>query len=323
MTRKLRDFTVSFAPPKSKDAFLRMGLEGGPGAGKTWTSLAIAQGLVEGDAESQIAVIDSDGGAVKFRNYFDFSTYRLYDNHPDHYVSALRAAEAGGFKVAIVDSGSLAWSGVGGAKELVDVYKSGNNDFTGWKEVSPIFKRFLDTIDDVQMHVIVTLRLKTEWVMEKNDRGKMVPINVGLEADFGKEGHYKFDIIMRMNSDNNGYIWKSRFPDVQNKTFAKPGSELATELLQWLSSNPADEPFDRAGFGESLAAIGVTLEACAEFCASLGKPMPSKMTEEQRQKLLGFLSTPPGQQRIQAYMSTREAGRADPNKGGMPTLKAS
>lgn len=322
MTQKLREYKVSFAPPKSTDAYLRMGVEGGPGAGKTWTSLAIAQALAAGGGADKIAVIDSDGGAVKFRNYFDFSTYRLFDNHPDHYVSALRAAEAAGFKVVVVDSGSLAWSGTGGAKSLVDQFKAGNNDFSGWKEVSPIFKRFLDTLDDVQMHVLVTLRLKTEWVMEKNDRGKVVPVNVGLEADFGKEGHYKFDVIMRMNADNDGYIWKSRFPDVQNKSFPKPGAELAHQLAGWLTANPVEQPFDRARFELDLQQVGISLEQCAEFCASLGKPMPSKMEEDQRQKLLAFLASPPGQQRIAHYLSTHNKGSADPSRGGLPSLKA-
>jgi hypothetical protein len=56
--------TLSFQKAEKSASYLRMALCGGPGAGKTWTSLALATGL--GD---HIALLDTEHGSA--RKYAD------------------------------------------------------------------------------------------------------------------------------------------------------------------------------------------------------------------------------------------------------------
>ena len=91
-----------------------MALCGGPGAGKTWTSLALATGLGH-----HIALIDTESGSArKYAGDFDFDVCELESFHPQYYIDGMVAAYEAGYDVLIVDSLSHAWAGKDGALEL-------------------------------------------------------------------------------------------------------------------------------------------------------------------------------------------------------------
>jgi hypothetical protein len=90
------------------DARLRLALMGPSGAGKTLTSLHLAQDLDAGP----IALIDTErGSASKYADQFDFDVLELDSFHPEHYIDAIHAANEGDYGVLIIDSLSHAWEG--------------------------------------------------------------------------------------------------------------------------------------------------------------------------------------------------------------------
>ena len=65
--------TLHFQKAEKAASPLRMALSGGPGAGKTWTSLALATGLGQ-----HIALLDTEhGSARKYADDFDFDVCEL------------------------------------------------------------------------------------------------------------------------------------------------------------------------------------------------------------------------------------------------------
>ena len=138
------------------DARLRMALMGPSGAGKTLTSLHLAQDLDTGP----IALIDTErGSASRYADQFDFDVLELDSFHPEHYIEAIHAANEGDYGVLIIDSLSHAWAGKGGALELVDEAArkmKSSNTFAAWRDVTPLHNRLLDAILGTDCHLIAT-----------------------------------------------------------------------------------------------------------------------------------------------------------------------
>lgn len=222
-----------FHKATKEQARLRLCLTGAAGSGKTYTALTLAQVF------GRVALIDTEhGSASKYAGLFEFDTLTLTDFHPQNYIAAIRAAEAAGYDAIIIDSLSHAWNGKGGALELVDAAakreRSGNT-FTAWREVTPIQNSLIEAILTSSAHVIATLRSKTAYVLETNDRGKQVPRNVGL-APIQREGlEYEFDIVMDLSQANEAVVSKTRCPQLTGGVFPQPGPEVAQVIKDWLT----------------------------------------------------------------------------------------
>jgi len=88
------------------------------------------------------------------------------------------------------------------------------------------------------------MRVKTEWVIEKDERTQNnVPRKIGL-APVMKDGvEYEFDVCGDMDQENNLVITKSRCRKLTGAVYSKPGREVAEILREWLNSPiPAAAP---------------------------------------------------------------------------------
>jgi len=224
--------TVEFLPATRAAAKARIAIAGPSGSGKTYTALALATAL------GTTAVVDTErGSASKYAgiNGWEFSTIAPQSFAPASLVEALAAASSAGFQVVVVDSLSHYWMGVDGMLEQVDRRAKGGNNFSGWKEAGPDERRMIDALVAYPGHVIVTLRVKTEYVIEQNDRGKSVPRKVGLKPVQRDGIEYEFDVVGEMDLDNTLTVTKSRIPTLSGAVVPKPGSELAETVRDWLA----------------------------------------------------------------------------------------
>lgn len=224
-------------------AYLRMALAGPSGSGKTYTALSVAEALAD---DKPVAVIDTErGSASKYSDLFSFDVLELESFEPDRYVEAIRAAVGEGYAVVIVDSLSHAWNGKGGLLEQVEKLgkmRYNGNSFKAWGDVKPIENRLIEAITGSPIHVIATMRSKTEYVVEQNDRGKATPRKVGM-APIQRDGmEYEFDVFGEMNPDNELMIQKTRCSALTGALIAKPGKGLAETLRTWLSGTPVTPP---------------------------------------------------------------------------------
>ncbi len=229
---------------------LRLALIGPSGSGKTYSALSLASQLGK-----RIAVVDTEhGSASKYADLFDFDVCELSSFHPQQYVSAIAQASEGGYDVLIIDSLSHAWMGRDGALELVDrevrrqsaISGRDGNSYTAWREVTPQHNALVEALLRCQTHLIVTMRSKTEYVLEQNSNGKTVPRKVGM-APIQRDGlEYEFDVVGDMTLENDLVVSKSRCPALSGQVIAKPGAQMAAILENWLTEGaPAIERFDR------------------------------------------------------------------------------
>lgn len=229
---------MAFKRATKKAARLRFAIGGPSGAGKTWTALAIASALGK-----RIAVIDTErGSASLYSDAFAFDVLDLGDHHPERYVEAIHLAEREGYEVIVIDSLSHAWMGKGGALEQVDIAakkaKSGNN-FTAWRDVTPMHNALVDSMLSSSAHIIATLRAKTEWVLEDDGRGKKVPRKIGL-AWVQRDGlEYEFTIVGDIDLDHNLVVSKTRWSKLAGAVISKPNGDLGREILAWLNEGDA------------------------------------------------------------------------------------
>lgn len=237
---------ITFRPATKTTSKLRLAIAGPSGSGKTFTSLRIATELARVSGH-RIAVIDSErGSASKYAHLHAFDVVELEDGDPETYIAAIRAAEAAGYGVLVIDSMSHAWSGKGGVLEQVDGVAARNhgNKFAAWQKGTPLHQSFIDTIVGARMHVIATMRSKTEWVVEENEKGKKQPRKIGT-APVQRDGvEYEFDVMGELDLDHTLVVTKSRCPEVDGKVYRHPGADFAAALNTWLSlgTAPSEAP---------------------------------------------------------------------------------
>ena len=244
---------------------LRMALCGPAGSGKSYTALRFAFALKKLLEESEqrpisVAAIDTENGSIsKYVGEseddlkWEFDVVDLQDHSPSSYTQLIKLAGGAGYDILIVDSLSHAWTGTGGALDQVDRKKAaGKNAFTdGWREVTPLHNAMIDAIVGASCHVIATMRTKTEWVMETDARGKVVPRKIGL-APIQRAGmEYEFDIVCDIDQETHTLtVTKSRCKAIDNAIITKPGFTFFVPVFSWLESGSdiPREVIDAAAF---------------------------------------------------------------------------
>ncbi len=222
---------------------LRMALIGPAGSGKTYSALNIGQHLGE-----KLAVVDTEhGSASKYAGLFTFDVLELESFHPQQYIDAISAAEHAGYDVLIIDSLSHAWMGKDGALELVDKAAKrspSGNSFVAWRDVTPLHNKLIEAMLAAKLHLIVTMRSKTEYVQDKDEKGRTQIRKVGLQPVQRDGLEYEFDVVADLDTENTFIVGKTRCPQLTGVIVPRPGKEVADTLLAWLTDGapPAELP---------------------------------------------------------------------------------
>lgn len=236
---------MAFRKAERRQAKLRLGLIGPSGSGKTYGALLIAQGL-----GGKIALIDSENGSGElYANMCDYDVCQLTPEFtPQKYIAAIHEAERMGYDVIIIDSLSHAWAGAGGVLEMVDKRKGRGNDFTAWRDVTPQHNALVDAMLQSPCHIIATMRSKTAYDMEKDERtGKVKPVKIGL-APVQREGmDYEFTVVLEIDQQKHmAEATKDRTSLFDGEVF-KITPETGSKLKAWLETGlPAEQIQPRA-----------------------------------------------------------------------------
>ena len=240
---------IQFEKVTRKKSKARIALEGPSGAGKTLSALFLAKGIVGGDW-SKVALIDTEHERARFYaeradlgigQFLYAAFYPPYT--PERYKELVNsAAQAVGENgVVIVDSFSHAWAGEGGVLDIkseIEKNNSNKNSFSAWNEAGKIQNNLVDTILSVPCHTIATLRTKMGYATEVNERGKVVPVKIGLEPVQRDNVEYEFDIVIQINQEHVASASKdTTFLDDWSGIIT-PG--LGEQLAQWLDKG--EEP---------------------------------------------------------------------------------
>lgn len=237
---------------------LKIGLAAPSGGGKTASSLILAYGLLKGEHPDwsdekiwdHIAIIDTENGSGELYancrigstvigSYNAISLEPPYE--PSKYIEAINACKDAGMEVCIVDSLSHAWSGRGGLLEKQgNVSKRTGNSYTAWREITPLHNALVDTLLQTDMHVICTMRSKTEYVQEKDEKGRTTVRKVGM-APVQRDGmEYEFSMFLEIDAEHQAFVSKDRTGVIDGQYFTVTPS-VGENLAKWLDSGaPAD-----------------------------------------------------------------------------------
>ncbi len=229
-----------FTPAKREKLKLRMAVCGPSGSGKSYTALRFGFAL-----GTKVAAIDTEHGALsKYQGLapdgtpWDFDVVELTHHAPTGYTAAIKEAGRLGYEVLIIDSLSHAWEGAGGALDQVD--RKGGNKFTAWKDVTPQHRDMVNAILGAPLHVIATMRTKTEYVLEADAKGKMVPVKIGTQPVQRAGMEYEFDVVADMDLSHVLTVSKTRCPDIDQEIVAVPGASWMAPLSRWLDAGAAN-----------------------------------------------------------------------------------
>ncbi len=234
-----------FQPATRSRSKLRMTIDGPAGSGKSLTALRFAFALAE-HYSLRVAAVDTEHGSLsKYEgdvydgHPFHFSVTEPRSFSPDTYTSAINTAVQFGYGVLIIDSLTHAWNGVGGCLDRVDK-STAQNKFTAWKDVTPLHTSMVETILTAPIHIITTMRTKTEYVLEMDNRGRHIPRKIGT-APIQREGmEYEFDVICDVDIDHWVTVTKTRCSAIDGKRAQRPGANFMTPIINWLEGKPME-----------------------------------------------------------------------------------
>ncbi len=231
-----------FIKAQRSQSKLRLALIGPSGSGKTYSALLIAKGL-----GGKIAMLDSERGSGSL--YSDLIDYDISDLAPpftpERYIEAINQAQQSGYNVLIIDSLSHAWSGQGGILEFVDrASQVQKNNFAAWREASPKHNSLVDAILGADLHIIVTMRSKTAWEVQKDEKtGRTRPVKIGL-APVQRDGlEYEFTCVLELSVDGHIATASKDRTGLFDGRYITPDIETGQVLKQWLGGKgekPAD-----------------------------------------------------------------------------------
>lgn len=272
---------MAFVKAVRKQAKLRLALTGPSGSGKTYSSILLAKGL-----GGKVAVIDTEhGSASLYCDLMEFDVLELTAPYtPERYIAAIKEAESAGYETLIIDSITHEWNGTGGMLQLNEqlaASKYKGNTWSAWSESDPRHRKFVDTILQAKMHVIVTMRSKTETSSEKDSNGKTKILQLGMKAEQRDGIIYEFTTVLDLvHGGNFATATKDRTGlfsgDPQVIT-----PETGKALMAWLDTGVEQEKFEDAVFednqgamldAESLEQLKAAFAIAYNYCKRFNEP---------------------------------------------------
>jgi AAA domain-containing protein len=276
-------FVFSAIDATREAILLRAALAGKSKSGKSWTALLIACHLAARIGLGPVFAIDSENGSLlryakspKTGKGFAFQHVKMPvdDYSPETYCRALDFCEGEGASVILIDGISQEWTDAPGCVlEQVDAItdaasaeksrragdgrqaKAASAFSTGWAEMSPRHNMFVQRLLRCSAHLLVTMRCKTEYVIEASGR----PREVGLQPIQRRGVEYEFDVFCQME-DAVLTVGGTRCDRITPGMVVKhPGADFAQLLVDWIEdveAAPVKLQPELAGFAADQAAVG-------------------------------------------------------------------
>lgn len=186
-----------------KKTKLRLNLSAPSGAGKTYSALLMAKGLV--GSWDKIAVIDTENGSASL--YDHLGAFNVVDLQPpfspERYIQAIDTCITAGMECIIIDSSTHEWSGPGGCLEQNDKLanaKYKGNTWSAWNETTPRHDAFVSKVLHAPVHIITCTRSKMETVMTDDKKVK----KMGMK-DIQREG-WEYELTVSLSIDRDTHM---------------------------------------------------------------------------------------------------------------------
>lgn len=195
-----------FNEMENTQAYLKCGLLGFAGSGKSTTATNIATGLVNLLREKQLEsgnkpvfFLDTESGADWVKPLFEKESIKLFVSKTRAFkdlVDAITEAEKGA-SVLIVDSLTHFWT------ELTESYAAKKNrkyglQFQDWAVLKTEWRRFTDLYVNSNVHIILAGRAGYEYDFFENEDGKKELEKTGVKMKAENETGYEASLLVYM-----------------------------------------------------------------------------------------------------------------------------
>ena len=310
-----------FQPADNTSAFLKMGLLGFAGSGKTKTASLTAIGLVQMMREARIDYagkpvffIDTETGSDWVRPDFDAAGIKLYTAKTRAFSDLLKAvpeAQANG-SLLLIDSISHFW------KELTDTYSKRKADeykkstyrlqFQDWGFLKGEWSKFTDLFINSPLHIILCGRAGYEYDYFEDDAGKKELEKTGIKMKAEGEMGYEPSLLVLMERHQTieggtvaktwreATVLKDRSTLLDGKVFVNPQFETFLPHVKLLNLGGKQLGVDTTRNSGHLIPtdkrdyLPVQREICVdEIQTLLQLHYPSQSAEDKKNKLKAIL----------------------------------
>jgi hypothetical protein len=259
-------FEIKSAVRVNTPAFIA--LAGPSGSGKTRSALELATGLA---GDGKILLADTEGNrGLHYADLYKFDHVEFTPPYtPERCAELIELAEARGYAVLIVDSGSDEYEGNGGLQEIRDTTK---DEF--WAKTKARHKHALiNRIRRSRIHSIWCLRCE-ERVKISKVNGQTVVETLGWQPICEKRFLYEMQSSFRFDPERPGVPVPIKLYDIHAKFFANGAMvnrDAGRQLAAWAAGGaiPAVEPSDFLKIAQAKAGEGT--DAFREWWKTLSK----------------------------------------------------
>lgn len=228
-----------FAKTDNTQAYLKCGIMGFAGSGKTYTSTQISIGMIRHGlklgldyAERPAFFLDTETGSDWVKPQFDEAGIDLFIAKTRSFadlVPAVKEAEQNG-SILIIDSVSHFW------RELTESYAKKKNrtyglQFQDWAWLKAQWGHFTDLFINSQLHIVMAGRAGYEYDFFEQEGGKKELEKTGIKMKAETETGYEPSILILMESHmemdskstyRTGRILKDRASLIDGRVFRNP-----------------------------------------------------------------------------------------------------
>lgn len=217
-----------FQQAKNQQAFIKMGIYGNAGTGKTFTASLIAIGAVkELKSDKPVYFFDTETGSDYVAKRFEQEQIKLLTAKTRSFADLLNAMAIAEKEasVLIIDSVTHVW------EELKHAWETKLNrdlQFQDWRRIKPEWQQFTDAFLNSNLHIIVCGREQDIWSVERDERGRMSPVQTGeTRMKTEKEMSYEPAFMMHMERlRNNDGAYVHRATVTKDRSDQMDGKEI-------------------------------------------------------------------------------------------------
>lgn len=220
-----------------KQVKLRLNISAPSGAGKTYSALRMAKGLV--NDWDKVAVIDTENGSASLYSHLgEFNTIDLTPPFtPEKYIEAINTCVNAGMEAIIIDSSTHEWACLIEENELLAQSKFRGNTWSAWSQTTPRHDKFINAVLHCPVHVITCTRSKMETVMGDDKKVK----KVGMK-DVQREG-WEYELTISLNIDRDTHLAipsKDRTNLFEGKNPFLITEETGKEIANWCNGGVSE-----------------------------------------------------------------------------------
>lgn len=233
---------------KREMVWTKLALMGPSGSGKTYSSLRLAEGMLEKlkelgqEKNGKILMMNTEASrGLYYANEFEYDiSYLIEPYTPERYIEAIQFAVDNEYPILILDSTTHEWHGRGGSLEI---HAKAGGRYQDWNKVTPRHDAFLEKIADSQIHIIATMRGKDQYELSGGEGSSLSIKKLGVGARQRDGFEYEFTSTFLLDqSTNTAQVTKDNTHIFETSSAMLLSEQHGKELISWANSGEGFTP---------------------------------------------------------------------------------